>query len=261
MTAAALPTGPMAPAAIDAVLTESTAVAGWPAADVLSWHPTATTFELIGTLPPATELRHRELSLTAGASLLNLRVLVRVLGLHPAVRLLPDPDRPDLLAVVRPQGLRVITAEDRLLAAAIVLGGAQRRPDSPSNRAATTRALPDSLLGLLQRAAKVEHSWAALIPAELVPANLGRLRPEGAALARAGEPVAMAIRVVIGTVLDSPGARLQSGQAMQRAVLTAVVNGVATRPDPSALDQPAARLAVRELIGGGLWPQAVLCVE
>ncbi|MET0966861.1 MAG: hypothetical protein ABWZ02_10710 [Nakamurella sp.] len=254
LTAAALPIGPMAPAAVDAVLAESTAVVGWPAADVLSWRPTVTTFELTGALPPATEARHRELSLAAGASLLNLRVLIRVLGLHPAVRMLPDPDRPELLAVVRPQGIRVISSEDRLMAAGIVLGAAQgRAADSRKDRAAVTTALPDNLLGLLQRAAKVEHGWVAVIPDE--PTDL---RPTGSLLASAGEPVAMGLIVVIGTVLDSPVARLQAGQAMQRALLTATINGVVARPDPAALGQPAARATVRELIGGGLWPQAVL---
>jgi len=109
MTATILATGSMASPAVGALLAESTAVAGWPKGDVLWWRPTTTAFELHGALPPMTDDRHRELLLTSGASLLNLRLLIRVLGLHPAVRLLPDPERPNLLATVRPQGLRVIT--------------------------------------------------------------------------------------------------------------------------------------------------------
>jgi len=252
LTVATLPMGLMAPAAIDALLAESTAVAGWPHGDVLWWRPTATTFELHGILPPPTDHRHRELSLTSGASLLNVRLLIRVLGLHPAVRLLPDPERPNLLAIVRPQGLRVITSADRLIAAGIVLLGAGGTTVAYSASPAPARtALPDNLLGLFQRAAKVEHGWAAMIPAGALPPTM---EPTS------GQPTCGS-SVVIGTVLDSPVARLQAGQAMQRALLTATVNGVAARPVPAVLSQPAVRVAVRELIGGGLWPQALLCLH
>ena len=252
MTATALPIGPMAPAAVDALLAESTAVAGWPRSGVLSWRTTSTTFELHGSLPSVTDSQHRELLLTSGASLLNVRVLIRVLGLHPAVRLLPDPERPGLLAIVRPQGMRVITSEDRLIAAGIVLRAAGGTTvASPGDRAGEGPALPDNLLALFQRAAKVEHGWAAMISASALPLALKQ-----PAAADTGGPT-----VVIGTVLDSPAARLQAGQAMQRALLTATVNGVAARPVPAVLSQPAVRVAVRELIGGGLWPQALLCLH
>ena len=251
MTATALPIGPMAPAAVDALLAESTAVAGWPCSGVLSWRTTSTTFELHGSLPPDADSQHRELLLTSGASLLNVRVLIRVLGLHPAVRLLPDPERPGLLAIVRPQGMRVITSEDRLIAAGIVLRAAGGTTvASPVDRAGERPALPDNLLALFQRAAKVEHGWAAMISASALPLALKQ------PAADTGGPT-----VVIGTVLDSPAARLQAGQAMQRALLTATVNGVAARPVPAVLSEPADRAAVRELIGGGLWPQAVLCMD
>ena len=251
MTATALPIGPMAPAAVDALLAESTAVAGWPRSGVLSWRTTSTTFELHGSLPSVTDSQHRELLLTSGASLLNVRVLIRVLGLHPAVRLLPDPERPGLLAIVRPQGMRVITSEDRLIAAGIVLRAAGGTTvASPGDRAGEGPALPDNLLALFQRAAKVEHGWAAMISADVLPLALEQ------PAADTGGPI-----VVIGTVLDSPAARLQAGQAMQRALLTATVNGVAARPVPAVLSDPADRAAVRELIGGGLWPQAVLLMD
>jgi hypothetical protein len=243
--------GTMAPAAVDALLAESSAVTGWPLRGVLSWHPTTTTFELLGALPPAGENRHRELLLVAGASLLNLRLLIRVLGMHPAVRLLPDPDRPELLAVVRPQGIRVITSADRLIAAGIVQQAAwSSTVASVDRRTAAKMALPDNFLGSLQRAAKVEHGWVAMIPAVPYPAAGSTF-----------EPCTDRTSAVIGTVLDSPAARLQAGQAMQRALLTATVNGVPARPDSATLSSPAARVAVRGLIGGGLWPQAVLRLE
>src|SRR5436190_10129353 len=58
---------------------------------------------------PQRGLRHadpagRALHLSVGASVFNLRVAVAHFGWSPVVRLLPRPDEPDLLAVVRPTG-------------------------------------------------------------------------------------------------------------------------------------------------------------
>ncbi|MCD9874841.1 Acg family FMN-binding oxidoreductase [Streptomyces guryensis] len=58
---------------------------------------------------PERSLRHadpagRALHLSVGASVFNLRVAVSHFGWSPAVRLLPRPDDPRLLAVVRPIG-------------------------------------------------------------------------------------------------------------------------------------------------------------
>jgi hypothetical protein len=241
----------MTTAAVDALLAESTAVAGWPAHGVLRWYPTSTTFELHGALPPVADDQHRELMLTAGASLLNLRVLIRVLGLHPAIRLLPDPDQPELIAIVRPQGLRVITSEDRLLAGGIVQRSTSGAPGQSPAGPGGHQALPDRVLGLLQRAAKVEHSWLAKISPAVLHSRLTQAKA-----GFGGPDVA-----VIGTVLDSPVARLQAGQAMQRALLTATVNGVSAGPGPAVLSGPGDRAVVRELIGGGLWPQVLLSLE
>ncbi|GAA0997112.1 NAD(P)H nitroreductase [Acrocarpospora macrocephala] len=43
----------------------------------------------------------RELLLSCGAALFNVRTAIRALGFEPLVRTLPDPDRPALLATVR----------------------------------------------------------------------------------------------------------------------------------------------------------------
>ncbi|GLW66902.1 NAD(P)H nitroreductase [Actinomadura rubrobrunea] len=57
----------------------------------------------------------REMLISCGAALLTLRVAVRRLGYEPQVRLLPDPDRPNLLADVV-LGARIAESEDdRLL--------------------------------------------------------------------------------------------------------------------------------------------------
>ena len=61
--------------------------------------------------------------LACGAALLNLRLAIRALGVHPAVQLLPDPNRPNLLAVVRLQGTSPAALVDRRLAEAIPAAG------------------------------------------------------------------------------------------------------------------------------------------
>ncbi|MFE3165244.1 Acg family FMN-binding oxidoreductase [Streptomyces sp. NPDC059224] len=56
--------------------------------------------DLARTLPH-TDPEHRGLHVSCGAALLNLRAAAAAAALAPLVRLLPDPERPDLLAEVR----------------------------------------------------------------------------------------------------------------------------------------------------------------
>ena len=214
-----------------------------------SLHRTQDTIELHGELPPLADPQHREMMLTGGAALLNLRILIRGLGMHPAVRAVPDPTRRDLIAVVRLEGSRPVTADDRALVDA-VLHGVNRHPAS-SDPPVTASLAGTPLLTALRRAAKVEQAWLAVQPAVLLAVPIGDEVPVGQS---GGTPTAL----IVGTVLDGPGARLQAGQAAQRVVLTAATAGVPVRPLPAVLNRPADRQTVRESIGGGLWPQAAL---
>ncbi|HVV19157.1 MAG TPA: nitroreductase family protein [Pseudonocardiaceae bacterium] len=63
---------------------------------------------------------------------------------------------------------------------------------------------------------------------------------------------------VIGSFHDLPLARLQAGQAMQRVLLTATEAGLSASFLSQVVEVPAARRQLRDLIGGGLWPQTVL---
>lgn len=114
---------------------------------------------------PAADPDQRELVLACGAALLNLRLAIRALGVHPAVRLIPDPNQPDLLAVVRPQGHSQLTPVDRTLARAIPRRRTNRKPFLPE-------PIPTSLLTELRQAAKTERAWLAT----LTPAHLRILR-------------------------------------------------------------------------------------
>ncbi|GAA3414972.1 Acg family FMN-binding oxidoreductase [Streptosporangium vulgare] len=61
----------------------------------------------------------RELLISCGAALMNVRLAMRALGHEPRVRVLPDPDRPALLATVRPGGAVTADEDTRLLYAEI----------------------------------------------------------------------------------------------------------------------------------------------
>ncbi len=114
---------------------------------------------------PVADPDGRELRIACGAALLNLRVAIAGLGIHPVVRLLPDPHRPDLLATVAPQGRRPVTPEDLSLLAAMPRRRTNRRPFTPVS-------VPPRVINSLRRAAKVEQAWLARV----APAQLPLLR-------------------------------------------------------------------------------------
>ncbi|HEV3355794.1 MAG TPA: nitroreductase [Pseudonocardiaceae bacterium] len=114
---------------------------------------------------PAADPDGRELRLACGAALMNLRLAITGLGIHPVIRLLPDPHRPTLLATVRPQGRRPVTPEELTLLAAIPRRRTNRRPF-------TSVPVPPRVINSLRRAAKTEQAWLA----RLGPAQLPLLR-------------------------------------------------------------------------------------
>jgi hypothetical protein len=70
----------------------------------------------------------REAQLSCGAALLNLTIRLRSSDRDVVTDLLPDPDRPDLLATVRVGGYRLASPELRSLASAIDRRATNRRP-------------------------------------------------------------------------------------------------------------------------------------
>ena len=237
---------------------------------------------------PLNEAASRELRVACGAALLNLRVAITGLGVHPVVRLLPNPYRPDLLASVRPQGRRAVTPDDLTLLAAIPRRRTNRRPFA-------TGPAPTRLINNLRRAAKLEQSWLA----RMTPAQLPRLRAmvRQAQATQQRDPAfrpAPAVRadheriepcedwllrnlsgpatrprpgpddepspllVAVGSFHDVPLAHLQAGQAMQRVLLVATAEGLSASFLSQVVDVAGVRRQLRALVGGGLWPQVVL---
>lgn len=91
----------------------------------------------------------RDLHLSVGAALFNLRLSILDSGWIPRVRLLPDPDRPDLAATVTAGEPAPEIAGARLLARQIPLRRTSRRPFTPMGA-------PASLLAALVTAPAAE---------------------------------------------------------------------------------------------------------
>lgn len=184
----------------------------------------------------STDPGHAARVLACGGALLNLRLAVQAMGVYADVRLAPDPARPSLLAVLRPEHERLATTWDRRLAHMI----GHRIMTHAGGHA--VGALPE-----LRKAADVEQAWLA--------------RLSEAQQASVGVPVrGTRLVLVIGSLQDDVRSLLHAGQAVQRVTLTAATLGFVTAPLSEPLATPTARTRLRALIGGALSPHAVLTV-
>ncbi|WP_370961629.1 hypothetical protein [Amycolatopsis sp. cg9] len=247
---------------------------------------------------PVADADQRELLLSCGAALFNLRTAIHALGAHPATTLFPRRDDPTLLAVVRPLGARRPDPRLIQLADAIPRRHTNRTPFAPGR-------VPASVVADLRHAAEVEQAWLPRLSAhqleglrELVhrghrlqvsdPAFLAEWRhwtgrgPDSRdgvpAYAAGGTPSnnggwvlrdfgsgprglpddSEPLVVVIGSFDDTRAERLRAGQAMQRVLLTATAAGLDASFISQPVEVPAVRAELRQLLGGGLWPQIVL---
>jgi hypothetical protein len=205
-----------------------------------------------------TDNEQRERLLDCGAALLNLRLAIKAQGSHADVRLFPAAGRPDLIAIVRPQGYETIAPHDGELVAAIADRQSNRRPF-------TAAVVPAAVQRQLRRAAEVERAWLATITADQVPQLREIMRRTEVPPATPGpgggtdldvEPERLV--VVIGSMHDTALGRLQAGQALQRVLLTATAAGISAALSTQAMAVPATRRELRQLLGGGLWPQIML---
>lgn len=107
------------------------------------------------------DITGREQLISCGAALENMRIALRAMGREALVRVLPDPDRPALLATVR-LGEPVEADEHTLM----LYGQVERRR---THRAGfTDQPIPDRLLDELTRQAALEG--ARLTPIRSLPA-------------------------------------------------------------------------------------------
>jgi nitroreductase len=200
------------------------------------FHCTATTIEMLLDLPGARWGEpddHRAATVACGAALLNLRLAIRSFGVEPVVRLMPAIGRPTQLAAVQIGGSSPVTRTGLELSLAIRLLETQVRKFQT---------------GVLSQA------WIALPQASALPSLRQFVNEPGRM--KLLDPYAHV--AIIGTVQDDPSSRLRAGQAMQRVLLTATTSDLSSCFIAMADNCRASRGHIRGLLGGGLWPQALL---
>ena len=105
---------------------------------------------------PVADPEGREQRMACGAALFNLRLALHDHRIRPTVTLLPDRDRPELLAVVRHGGTKVPTPEQTRLLRAVPAWRTNRHPVR-----AETVAAPEQYA--LRRAALDEGAWLHVV--------------------------------------------------------------------------------------------------
>ncbi|MEV0267816.1 hypothetical protein AB0H43_03495 [Hamadaea sp. NPDC050747] len=181
----------------------------------------------------AGDSRGRQLTISVGAALLNLRVALLARGQRPITRLCPDEDRPDLLARI------VVVGRTRAPYGARRLAGMTGRPgrhivqpDGP---------VPQSMLDELRDDARAEGCELTVYRQPL-PDVIRGFRPAGISPSRwpavfTAEPTT----VVLSTADDDTTAWLLAGQAWERVRLRAAAAGVQSVLMTEPLEHPALR--------------------
>ena len=101
----------------------------------------------------------RELIISCGAALLNLRIALRHFGYTAVVKTFPDPKNHDLLASVRPGDFMAATAEEHSLFRAITKRHTNRLRFED-------RQIPEGVLSNLQALAAQEGAWLHIVQGE-----------------------------------------------------------------------------------------------
>jgi nitroreductase len=224
---------------------------------------------------PATDPESRELRLSCGAALYNLRLALNGLGIRPLVTLLPGAAAPGALATIRRGGRVELTEETRALLQAVPVRRTNRRPffDAP---------VPTAHAQAMVRAAERERSWLHVVSDRVKRARLQDFVVRASRLQKAdpavqaeldkwdasehGAPTASAephtegdpLIVVLCSYYDGPLAELQSGQAMQRVLLAATTLGLSASFMSQPVEVRAIREELRHMLGGSLEPQTLL---
>ncbi|HUL01763.1 MAG TPA: hypothetical protein VLV16_00885 [Gemmatimonadales bacterium] len=127
---------------------------------------------------PVVDPDDRELLISCGAALFNLRLALRHFGIAERVEVLPDPGNPDLLARVTVQGRAEPSEEDHELFEMLRKRHTDRSPFKSS-------PVPEPVLATLAADAAKEGAWLAVVRAESA-------RHEVAELVARGDRVQMA---------------------------------------------------------------------
>jgi hypothetical protein len=113
---------------------------------------------------PVVDPDHRELIISCGAALFNLRIAVRHFGYRDVVKILPKPQNRNLLARICFGSKRIIKAEENFLFRAI--------PRISTDRLSFANCkLPESLVSELESATCSEGDWLQIMTKVIPEAN------------------------------------------------------------------------------------------
>ena len=121
---------------------------------------------------PVNDTEDRELTISCGAALFNLRVAAAAAGWDPKVSMLPEPEDPDLLARVDLADGYLASDADRSLAAAIDLRYTHRKRFQD-------REVPGEVVARLQAAADAEGAWLKVVADDQTRDRIGDLVEQG----------------------------------------------------------------------------------
>jgi len=260
---------------------------------------------------PATDPEDRELRLSCGAALFNLRVALQAAGVQPRVTSVPVAHgstrlelNPGPLAEIRRAGAVVPSAQINRLMNAIDARRTNRRPfleaavpDADRARLAdavdvvggrlvqlTDPRQRETVRRLMLQAHRTQRADPAILAefaawigrerssADGVPAAAAGLTPEegdewvlrdfGQGAGPRRQPGKDYERdplvVVVCSYYDGSLAELQAGEALQSMLLTATTLGLASSFMSQIIEVPQARAELRQILGPGLVPQAII---
>lgn len=234
----------------------------------------------------------RELVLSCGAASLHAELAVRGLGRACRSRLLPDPERPEVVARLVVDGSEPPTEEELRLLEAV--------PRRHTDRGAFADwPVPVPVLDALGRAAAVEGAWLQVLstadmlelavwqahaqadlladddalaeraawardtagtpdglPAEDVPGWAAGRRAQGTV--RHVPPAAEDLVLVLGTARDDRLSWVRAGRALDRVLLTATHEGLVAAPATLVLELPTVRRGLSAALALRGAPQMVL---
>jgi hypothetical protein len=110
---------------------------------------------------PIADPDYRELIISCGAALFDLRIAIRHFGYRDVVEILPDRDNIDLLARISLGSRRIVKLEENFLFRAIARRSTNRQDFDDCQ-------LPDSLILELESATRSEGSWLQIMT-EVIP--------------------------------------------------------------------------------------------
>jgi hypothetical protein len=251
----------------------------------------------------------RELVLSCGCALMNLRVAAAARGLLLTQTLVPDPEEPNLLARLclvgraDPDAIPATPAGDIAREADLALSLSVRHTDRGPF---APRPIPDAVLDRLTGTAAAEGAWLHLLATQEARAQAAQLvadgdaaqwaapawrrelaswirpraRDDGLTLPALAVPIARSlIRAVdlgrsvgrrdralalgapallmLGTNAEGPLPWLRAGQALQRVLLTACMEGLQASYFNQPIQVPTLRPRLQQLVGTG-FPQVLM---